>query len=76
MGLDYEMIEARGPFFPKTIQSKSDIDQLLTGEKAADRLDYVYNTITEINKNIPENIPLIGSICEGIQCLWISRESS
>ena len=60
MGLDYEMIEARGPFFPKTIQSKSDIDQLLTGEAAAERLDYVYNTILEINKHIPENIPLIG----------------
>jgi uroporphyrinogen decarboxylase len=60
MGLDYEMIEARGPFFPKTIQSKSDIDQLLSGETAAERLDYVYNTISEINKFIPENIPLIG----------------
>jgi hypothetical protein len=58
MGLDYEMIEARGPFFPKTIQTKSDIDQLLTGEAAAERLDYVYNTISEINKYIPENIPL------------------
>lgn len=60
MGLDYEMIEARGPFFPKMIQSRSDIDQLLTGKDAAERLDYVYNTIVEINKYIPENIPLIG----------------
>jgi uroporphyrinogen decarboxylase len=60
MGLDYDMIEARGPFFPKTIQSKKDIDQLLSGESAAERLDYVYNTISEINKYIPENIPLIG----------------
>jgi uroporphyrinogen decarboxylase len=60
MGLDYEMIEARGPFFPKTIQSKKDINQLLSGEAAAERLDYVYNTISEINKYIPENIPLIG----------------
>ncbi len=60
MGLDYEMIEARGPYFPKTIHSKSDIEQLLTGEAAAERLDYVYNTIAEINKYLPENIPLIG----------------
>ena len=60
MGLDYEMIEAIGPYFPKTIHSKSDIEQLLTGEAAAERLDYVYNTIAEINKYLPENIPLIG----------------
>lgn len=60
MGLDYEMIEARGPFFPKTIQSRSDIELLLKGESAAERLEYVYNTIIEINKRIPENIPLIG----------------
>lgn len=60
MGLNYEMIEARGPFFPNTIQSKNDIELLLTGEAAAERLDYVYNTIIEINKHIPENIPLIG----------------
>lgn len=60
MGLNYEMIEARGPLFPKTIQSKADIQNLLTGEEAADKLDYVYETINEINKNLPENIPLIG----------------
>lgn len=60
MGLNYEMIEARGPFFPETIKSKLDIQKLLTGEDAADQLEYVYKTIIEINKYLPENIPLIG----------------
>jgi len=60
MGLNYEMIESRGPFFPKTIQTKQDIENLLTGDVAADQLDYVYETINEINKYIPGDIPLIG----------------
>jgi len=60
MGLNYEMIESRGPFFPKTIQTKQDIENLLTGDVAADQLDYVYETINEINKYIPDDIPLIG----------------
>ena len=50
MGLNYEMIEARGPFFPETIKSKLDIQKLLTEEDAADQLEYVYKTIIEINK--------------------------
>jgi uroporphyrinogen decarboxylase len=60
MGLNYEMIESKGPFFPKTIKNKQDIERLLTGEDAADQLAYVYETIHEINKNIPTDIPLIG----------------
>lgn len=60
MGLNYEMVESRGPIFPQTIQSKSDIQNLLSENETADQLEYVYDAIREINKNIPENIPLIG----------------
>ena len=30
MGLNYEMIESKGPFFPKTIKSAADVEQLTT----------------------------------------------
>ena len=61
MGLINQLIYvSKLPRRGKTIQSNKDIDQLLSGEVAAERLDYVYNTISEINKYIPENIPLIG----------------
>lgn len=61
MGLNYEMIEQRGPYFPKTIQNKADIDALKIAE--ASDLQYVLDAIAltkkELNKNHP-NIPLIG----------------
>ena len=60
MGLPYELIEKKGPFFPKTIQSKKDIDQLIAGEKAAEQLDYVYNAIKATVKGLDGRVPLIG----------------
>jgi len=42
MGLPYEMIEAKGPWFPKTIENLADVDALISGEDAAHHLQYVY----------------------------------
>ena len=43
MGLDYEMIEAKGPSFPKVIESLGDIQSLVCErEIIQERLDYVY----------------------------------
>ncbi|WP_028981820.1 uroporphyrinogen decarboxylase [Sporocytophaga myxococcoides] len=60
MGLPYEMIEAKGPLFPKTIQSESDIQQLKEKEAAADELQYVYDAIKITKKELGGRVPLIG----------------
>ncbi len=60
MGLSYEMIEAKGPFFPKTIQSKSDIEQLISGEMAAEQLQYVYDAIKLTKQRLNGRVPVIG----------------
>lgn len=60
MGLDYELIEKKGPWFPKTIQSYEDVAALKTGHDAAKALDYVYQGI-EATKNLLDNsVPLLG----------------
>ncbi len=60
MGLPYEMIEAKGPSFPKTIQSESDIQQLKGKDAAADDLQYVYDAIKITKKELDGRVPLIG----------------
>ncbi len=60
MGLPYEMIEAKGPLFPKTIQSESDMQQLKEKEAAADELQYVYDAIKITKKELNGRVPLIG----------------
>lgn len=60
MGLPYEMIEKRGPFFPKTIQSGADIKALKTGANAAEHLQYVYDAVAITKKELNGRVPLIG----------------
>ncbi|MEZ5044278.1 MAG: uroporphyrinogen decarboxylase [Saprospiraceae bacterium] len=60
MGLSYEMVEKRGPFFPKTIQSKTDIAELRSGEASAGQLSYVYEAIRITKKELAGRVPLIG----------------
>ena len=60
MGLGYELIEKKGPFFPKTIQSESDIAALDSGQAAAEKLDYVFDAINETKKLLAGRVPLIG----------------
>lgn len=58
MGLNYEVIESKGPWFEKTIQSKKDIDAL----KIADGTDlqYVLDAISLTKKELNGKVPLIG----------------
>lgn len=58
MGLPYEMIEAKGPFFPNTIKNKKDIDALKIAE--AGDLDYVMKALQLTKKNLNDRVPLIG----------------
>ncbi|MCA0429883.1 MAG: uroporphyrinogen decarboxylase [Bacteroidetes bacterium] len=58
MGLPYEMIEAKGPFFPTTIKTKNDIDKLKIAQ--VEDLDYVIKAIQLTKKELNNRVPLIG----------------
>lgn len=60
MGLTYEMIKGKGPWFPNTIETQSDIDKLVTGEAAAAELQYVYDAVALTKKELNGRVPLIG----------------
>ena len=58
MGLPYQMIEAKGPFFEKTIKTQSDIDALHIAD--GNDLDYVIKAIELTKKGLNNRVPLIG----------------
>ncbi len=60
MGLDYELVEKKGPLFPKVIENRKDIDQLISGEEAASKLDYVFGGVANTLELLNERVPLIG----------------
>lgn len=60
MGLNYEMVEAKGPRFPEVIEKQSDVDALIFGENAAERLSYVYDALKFSKKALAGRVPLIG----------------
>lgn len=60
MGLPYEMIPGKGPYFPKTIDSQQVLEQLIHGEKAAQELNYVYEALKLTKKELDGRVPLIG----------------
>jgi uroporphyrinogen decarboxylase len=61
MGLSYEMVEKKGPFFKKTITNKSDIESYaLDNFDIEDRLGYVFEAIRITNKELKGRVPLIG----------------
>lgn len=59
MGLAYEMIEKRGPYFPKTIQTLEDVRKLRVCD-GTDDLSYVMEAIKITKKNLNNRVPLIG----------------
>ena len=58
MGLPYQMVEATGPWFEKTIKSESDIAKLKIAE--ASDLKYVMEAIQITKKELNGRVPLIG----------------
>lgn len=58
MGLPYQMVEAKGPWFEKTIKTEADIAQLRIAQ--ADDLHYVMDAIKLTKKELNERVPLIG----------------
>ncbi len=58
MGLPYQMIESKGPWFERTIKTKADIEQLqIAGEE---QLHYVLDAIKLTKTNLNDRVPLIG----------------
>jgi uroporphyrinogen decarboxylase len=60
MGLDYEMIEQRGPWFEKTIRSDKDFEQLSKTVDIEEKLGYVLDAISLTKKELNGRVPLIG----------------
>ncbi len=60
MGMDLEFIKGEGPVFHKPVKTEEDVDALLGGEEAADKLTYVYDTIKLLKQKLPEDKALIG----------------
>jgi uroporphyrinogen decarboxylase len=58
MGLPYQMVEAKGPWFEKTIKTAADIDQVRVAH--ADDLNYVMAALKLTKKELNGRVPLIG----------------
>ena len=59
MGLPYEMVEKKGPYFPETVNSAKDIKKLKIANADAD-LGYVLQAIRVTKKALNGRVPLIG----------------
>lgn len=59
MGLPYQMIEARGPWFEKTISSAKDLANIRIAQPEED-LGYVLDAIKLIKNELNDRVPLIG----------------
>ena len=58
MGLPYQMIEAKGPWFEATIKNEADVKKLKIAE--AGDLDYVMEALRLAKKGLDGRVPLIG----------------
>ncbi len=58
MGLPYQMIEAKGPWFEKTIATQQGADKLVITDGS--NLQYVYDAIRLAKKQLNNRVPLIG----------------
>lgn len=60
MGLEYQMIEQKGPWFERTIRSREQLSFLDDVIDVEDRLGYVLEAIIATNKELNGRVPLIG----------------
>jgi uroporphyrinogen decarboxylase len=58
MGLPYEMIEAKGPWFERTVKTKNDVDKLREADE--NDLRYVMEALKLTKQNLNDRVPLIG----------------
>lgn len=60
MGLPYEMIEKKGPWFEQTIQTAEDLNKIDNHIDIEDRLGYVLDAIKVTKRELNDRVPLIG----------------
>ena len=60
MGLEYQMLEAKGPWFEKTIKTEDDLKYAEVDFDVEDRLGYVLEAIKLTNQELNGRVPLIG----------------
>jgi uroporphyrinogen decarboxylase len=60
MGLTYEMVERKGPWFPETIRSREEMSKIDEDIDIDERLGYVTEAIKITNKELDGRVPLIG----------------
>jgi len=60
MGMDLRFVKGEGPVFDKPIKGIEDVEALLGGKEAADKLTYVYSTIKIIKEQLADDKALIG----------------
>ena len=59
MGLPYQMLESKGPWFEQTIQTNEDLNRLHLANPEED-LGYVLKTIDIVKRDLNNRVPLIG----------------
>lgn len=59
MGLEVQMVESKGPYLPKTVATVNDVKALRVTD-AAHELQYVYDALSLIKKELNGRAPLIG----------------
>jgi uroporphyrinogen decarboxylase len=59
MGLTYEMIEKKGPYFPKTIETENDLNKLIIPDPY-EGLGYTLEAIKITKKELAGRVPIIG----------------
>jgi len=60
MGMELDFVKGEGPVFAKPIQTMADVDALLGGEAAAEKLTYVYETLKIVRERLDDDKALIG----------------
>jgi len=60
MGLEYQLIEKKGPYFPEVIKNMSDVEKLGEGDSAASQLSYVFDAVSITKERLNNRVPLIG----------------
>ena len=58
MGLPYEMVESKGPYFNRTISTEDDLSEIRTLDGG--ELEYVYEAIRLTKEGLSGRVPLIG----------------
>ena len=60
MGLPYQMLEQKGPWFENTIRSEEQLNLLDVNIDVSDRLSYVFEALKITKKELNGRVPLIG----------------